>query len=1106
MKKLKGILSIVMVLALLCTTFVFATTAQAAETAKDKTGLDTKLQNNISDGVILHALCWGYSEIEKNIPAIAAAGYSAVQTSPVQQPKDVNTSTNVSGQWWKLYQPVSLSIAKDSWVGTAKELQSLCETAHKYNVKIICDVVTNHLGASNENSYNELAAEVKTYEPTLWNGTGKVAGNPYFHNPSGTASDSNATTVTQYVSSSCPDLNTGNTTVQGRVVSLLKECIDCGVDGFRFDAAKHIETPADSGISPNNYWPNVLGQASSYAQSKANKSLFYYGEVLNTPGGGRSITGYTNLDNGKYRVTDNTTSSSIRNAVTSHNASGAVNASYSLSGGASHAVLWAESHDTYLNTESGNTTNISDSDIMKTWAMVASRKDATPLYFARTNGMNMGGSAVNTSYKSVAVAEVNKFHNNFVGQSEKTGTSGSIAYVARGTTGIVLVNTNGTTASVNVSGTGLANGTYKDMVTGSSFTVSGGTVSGQIGSTGIAVVAQGSTTPMAFADQETQTFKSDTITVGLSLSNATSGTYQLDNYEPVTFTGSPKIRIGSDYKVGETIKLTLTATDGVQTTTSQYMYTKAEAASSGVYIILPASTVKSANWNAPLYCYLFDQDSGNGLTVGGQVYKNASWPGEEMQYDSNLDAYYLEVSNTTCISEKTTKVTNGQVTGSASPVTASFNLAGSKNTHVIVSDSSKSAGGVSQGKQFPLSGSRRTLDLNGTSHKLTALSGTPSASNWAVTTDKPGQSPSVPATDVTKGNATQGTTATAASTPSPTSTTATTQPQTSSPTESESTSQTITGDIMYGDVNLDGGINIADVTTIQKHVAQIITLTGDACSVADVDGDGIVKIKDATCVQKSIAKMNGSGKTGEKYSSQQTTPTTTPQQPTAESPTDNPTDAPTNPDDSTYTVYLKTTLSWISSMGSEPYVYDTATGQSYLMVQDTSVYPQVFYASVPTSLTDAIIYRATAPIDNPETSSEAYNLMPVTFSTTNNCYRLKDFPLGGQPDGAVEPYVAEEQPDSLSTLYVLNDKGWSNVYIYGWGYGIYNSTLPLEKIEGTDYWKIELPEPIPDGIKTFLLKDTEDPKSFVNQTEDITVNMPNNCFVLSSGTWTTYPN
>ncbi len=859
MKKLKGILSIFLVLALICTCVAFATTAQAADTAKGKTGLDTKLQDKIEDGVILHALCWGYSAIEKNIPAIAAAGYSAVQVSPVQQPKDMNTSTNVSGQWWKMYQPVSLSLAKSSWVGTASELKSLCDTAHKNGIKIICDVVTNHLGATNDKTYNDaktpwlkLADEVKTYESTLWNSNGMVQNNPYFHDPSkGEASDGSAAAVTQYVSSKCPDLNTGNKTVQNKVAGLLKECIDAGADGFRFDAAKHIETPSDSGVGDTSYWTNIISQANSYAQGK-NKTLFFYGEVLNTPGGGRSISGYTNLNGGKYRVTENVWSNSIRNAVTGKNPGSAVSSSFSLSGGATHAVTWAESHDTYLNTDSGNSTSVSDQDILKTWALVASRKDATPLFFARTNGMKMGAAAVNTSYKSVAVSEVNKFHNNFAGQSEKPGSSGDIAYVARGNSGVVLVNVKGTTANANVGGTGLKDGDYTDMITGKAFKVSGGTVSGPIGDTGIAVVVQSTTTPMAFADQETQTFKGDTITVGLSLSNATSGTYQLEDYTPIPFTGSPKLKIGSDYKAGETIKLTLTATNGTETTSSVYYYTKSEAAASGVYVILPASVMKSANWKTPVYCYIYDENSGNGTTVGGEVYKNAAWPGEQLDYDAKLDVYYLEVSDTYCISEKTTKVENGKVTGSASPKDSKFNLATAKHTHVIVSDSAASSNGVSQGKQFPLSTAKKTLDLGGVSHKFKALSGTPGPDTWVTTTEVPGKTGEVSATEVTKGNVEIPTTVAP--------TTEATTPQQDTTEATEATGGSAQG--LYGDVTGDGNVNIKDATAIQKHLALITTIPKDREVFADVTGDNNITIKDATAIQKYIALMAHNSKAG----------------------------------------------------------------------------------------------------------------------------------------------------------------------------------------------------------------------------------------------------
>ena len=843
MKKLKVILSIVMVAALLSTAFAFVTTADAADTKAEATGIETKLQDKVEDGVILQALCWSYSEIEKNIPAIAAAGYTTVQTSPVQQPKDMNASTNVSGQWWKLYQPVSLALAQESWVGTAKELKSLCTTAHKYGVKIICDVVTNHLGADSENGFQQLAAEVKTYDSTLWNSNGYVKNNPYFHQNLSTCDDSSAQKVTQYISSACPDLNTGNTTVQNKVASLLKSCIDCGVDGFRFDAAKHIETPADSGISPNNYWTNIISQANTYASSKS-KTMFYYGEVLNTPGSGRSITGYTNLNGGKYRVTENVGSNAVRNAVVSGNASSAANLSYSLTGGATHAVIWAESHDTYLNTEAGNTTSISDENILKTWALIASRKDATPLFFARTNAMKMGGSSTNTSYKSVAAAEVNKFHNNFVGQSEKSGSSGSFAYVARGGKGIVIVNVSGTSATASISGTGLADGTYKDMITGAAFTVSGGTVSGKIGSTGIAVVVQGDTTPTAWADQESKQFSSDTLTVGLNLNNATSGTYQLENYTPVKFTGSPKIKIGSDYNWGDTINLTLTATDGKQTTTTKYEYKKVKVETSGVYIIVPKSVVDSAKWTPTLYCYIYDTDSGNGKKQGGKTYSNGAWPGEEMEFDPAINAYYYEVKKY-CIEATTTKVDNsGNVLASSDPTASTFVLANSTKAHIIVSDSAKKnlVTGRSEGNQYPGSSTKRTLDLLAKSHEMTDLS-KPNTPTWTDTTKVPGQQAAVSATEVKKGNiATEPTT-------------------TEKPTETTP----IGSGKLYGDADGDGKVSVKDATAIQKDIAAIAALSAEGKTLADVDGDNKVTIKDATCIQKYLASLTGTGKTGQTY-------------------------------------------------------------------------------------------------------------------------------------------------------------------------------------------------------------------------------------------------
>ena len=496
-----------------------ALTASAAENDNAVSAADNNLQRNVQDGVILHAFNWSYKTIKENLPAIAAAGYSTVQTSPVQQPKDYSTSRDVTGQWWKLYQPVSLSVAKNAWLGTKDELKDLCTEAEKYGVKIICDIVSNHMGNESEDTPNVVSSQVKTYDPEIYDNA-----SAFFRNNDIVASDSSVKNVVQGHVTSCPDLKTNSKVVQDKVISLLKECIDCGVDGFRFDAAKHIETP-DDGDYASDYWKNITESAGSYYKAKTGDNLYIYGEILNNCGSGRSYSSYTKYIN----VTDNKTGDSVLANVVKGKASNAANSSYKSGVVASDVVLWAESHDTYEG-DSGaggisNTSKVSDENITKAWAIIAARKDATSLYFARPGASLMGEAAGDITYKSTAVSEINKFHNLFVGQSEKLGAVDNVAYVARGTSGIVLANCDGNEKSVSISGTGLANGTYTDTVSGAKFTVANGVLTGNIGSTGVAVVYNGTTTPRNTCSVESGDFKGDTITLNLGLDNASSGTY-----------------------------------------------------------------------------------------------------------------------------------------------------------------------------------------------------------------------------------------------------------------------------------------------------------------------------------------------------------------------------------------------------------------------------------------------------------------------------------------------------------------------------------------------------------------------------------------------------
>ena len=103
---------------------------QAAESSPTVSANKYKLKDNIQDGVILHCFDWTYNDIKAELPKIAKAGFTSIQTSPAQP--------NGTGTWYWLYQPISFSIGTNG-VGTKAELQSLCDEAEKYGIKIIVD-------------------------------------------------------------------------------------------------------------------------------------------------------------------------------------------------------------------------------------------------------------------------------------------------------------------------------------------------------------------------------------------------------------------------------------------------------------------------------------------------------------------------------------------------------------------------------------------------------------------------------------------------------------------------------------------------------------------------------------------------------------------------------------------------------------------------------------------------------------------------------------------------------------------------------------------------------------------------------------------------------
>ena len=606
---------------------------QAPEVSAAST-VDYGLADTSQHGVILHCWNWSYNNIKKYMKDIAAAGYTSIQTSPVQQPKDYywegvaygnvgipNGTGGEDGNWWKAYQPVTFSICDNgyTWYGTKAEFKAMCDEAEKYGVKVIVDIVANHMG--NIQGYKiadksmTLAEQQKAVMSDISPQVGEfwkkdmLTDPSYWHiSTSWTHSSDERFDVTQG-NMGMPDLNTGDSKVQQMVLGLLKECIDCGADGFRFDAAKHIETPKDKSAFASNFWDVVLdGARAYYKQKNGYDGIYFYGEVLNRLDDPNAENYYLS----KMSLTDNSKSDNLRNSVINGSVESLADSGFNgyIHGKADHAVLWPESHDTYMG--GGSSYDANDRVIKQVWAIVASRKDSTGLFFARPyyskdilagdvsqarqstaaimeniDEQTQLGDVGTLTWADPAVVAANRFRNYFVGQSERLGASGHTAYNLRGKTGIVIVRGGGPGAvSLSV---GMQDGTYYDQVTGEKFTVSGGVVKGNVkNADGIAVVYNpskdyGKVTPVeptvirlsAESANGSNIFTTDTVSVTMKNPGRSTVKYTTSEGASGSFTNGQKITLGASSAIGASITLNLSGTksDGTQASAS-YTYTK----------------------------------------------------------------------------------------------------------------------------------------------------------------------------------------------------------------------------------------------------------------------------------------------------------------------------------------------------------------------------------------------------------------------------------------------------------------------------------------------------------------------------------------------------
>ncbi|MBQ1437287.1 MAG: starch-binding protein, partial [Ruminococcus sp.] len=568
------------------------------------------------------AFSWDFKTIKASLPDIAAAGFSAVQTSPINEcleGEDGGMQLYGNGKWYYHYQPTDFKIGNYQ-LGTRDEFKELCEEADKYGIKIIVDIIANHttpqldavskdLIEAGGGSFDTLfhknnSKDIKDYGDRLMCTTAKMGG--------------------------LPDINTERPSFQEYFISFVNDCIACGADGFRYDTAKHIGLPddpkEDDGFE-NNFWKRVTKDI-----DKAD-DMFIYGEVLQ--GNNDRIADYINEIG---RTTSSSYGSKLRAALMNNIVDTSSVKEYWLGNAPLNMVTWVESHDNYIN--DGTAFDLTNEQIVLGWSIITARKDGTPLFFSRPYncsmqniwGMNRIGAQGDDIYKSSTVSAVNFFRTAMIGEEENLvnpNKDSTILMIERGKKGAVIVNTIGEKA-VDFE-TSLADGKYVDRVDGKTeYTVKDGKLSCDSKIKGNSVVvlyndgftAHDAPANAGVAKDTVFTFEKDSMDVTLTLENADEGQYTISGGESKSFKDGDKVTLTPTDGGATILELTAENKSGLKT------YEKLAFYKPEVFEVKKGEKIyfeKPSDWDDEINVYIYNE---SGEEIG-------DWPGTAMTKEAD---------------------------------------------------------------------------------------------------------------------------------------------------------------------------------------------------------------------------------------------------------------------------------------------------------------------------------------------------------------------------------------------------------------------------------------------------------------------------------------
>lgn len=439
--------------------------------------------NAVNTETILHVWSWNFPTITAHMQQIADAGYTMIQTSPVQtcfNPQ--GTSKRIFGQrpdgvyegWFFYYQPLDWKVGNHI-VGTKDEMQVMLNEAKKHGIRVIVDVLPNHTSFSTD-----------SVAPEYYKAVG---GRKKMFHTKGLTPVKNYSDRYQCTLQGCgglPDVNTENPRMQAYYMNFVNELLAMGVRGFRYDTAKHIgvhsdPTDKEAGVKVNDFWDVATGRKAARGVKLAlpMDSLFVYGEVLQDRGvPEKEYADYFGMTASGYGW-------NLCQALEKHSAKGIDLVSWHHGVAPEYLTTWVESHDTYCN---GNeTAGISDEMIRCGWVFLTARQNGTPLFYnrpagsSRSNyyGNNVLGERGNDEFFHPEVVAVNKFRKAMAGEKEdlQFSDNGELLLVNRGNKGAAVVNLATTSRALDLA-TSLPAGEYFDQVYGQPFVVENGRLKG----------------------------------------------------------------------------------------------------------------------------------------------------------------------------------------------------------------------------------------------------------------------------------------------------------------------------------------------------------------------------------------------------------------------------------------------------------------------------------------------------------------------------------------------------------------------------------------------------------------------------------------------------